>query len=783
MQTCTNCGTPYDGYACPRCGTLSGQNQSAAHPTYYQGNQPAPVQNRVCLGCGVQIPSNFNNCPHCGRPVDRAPASSQPQYAAPAQGQYVQQPGQYSAPPAYSPVYAPMPPAPPKSGHGKVLIVVVVVVVLIIAAIAAAVLFMAVANPFKNATEIFDGDTIEGEMSSSGADDLYKITLAPGDVLKATLSGAGGTDFDLYAYENEQFWDEYIITGSASEASSEDMNFVAWEDNFYIIDVYSYQGTGDYSLTVDIIDTVSLDDGDNSLADAYSIASGDPITAGLNEYYDQDDYYKITMNAGQILYAYLEVPVQVNTDFDLYIFDSSGNQLDISEAAYGNENASAYAQSAGVYYVNVWAYDGIGTYTLHVNVQAGTGTDTNNDIDSAVPALVGSPITNTINQYGDQDDYYSIDLTAGQTITVTMTGPSDADFDLYLYDDSPQIVASSEEATSSENIVFTAPSSGTYYVNPYAYSGFGTYSLDINAGSGGSVLNANAGSDRTVSADQTVTFDGSDSSGAITSYAWTFGDDSTGNGETTTHSYSSTGSYTVTLTVSDGTNTDSDTIGITVVAAGSMPNKYALVIGISDYQGDGDLSFCDEDADSWTAYLQAQGYTVHTLIDDQASTTEIMDEIAWLEGQEETGDYVAFVFSGHGSYSDRTRSSYICAWNVEEQDGFISDAQLGDAFANFDSQHIFFFFDSCYSGGMDSIAGSGRYVSQTAADDELGLDAPKFEHGMWVYWFLVYAIQDQGNADLTRAYDVAYPGAVSEAAAVGNPMHPEEEYTGSSFYL
>jgi PKD repeat protein len=55
---------------------------------------------------------------------------------------------------------------------------------------------------------------------------------------------------------------------------------------------------------------------------------------------------------------------------------------------------------------------------------------------------------------------------------------------------------------------------------------------------------------------QAVSFNGSSSTqglhGPITSYSWDFGDGSHGSGPTPSHAYSSTGAYTVTLTVSDG---------------------------------------------------------------------------------------------------------------------------------------------------------------------------------------------------------------------------------------
>lgn len=52
------------------------------------------------------------------------------------------------------------------------------------------------------------------------------------------------------------------------------------------------------------------------------------------------------------------------------------------------------------------------------------------------------------------------------------------------------------------------------------------------------------------------------------SYAWTFGDGASASGSSPTHAYSAAGSYTVRLTINDGTYTSTDTATVTVTAPG-----------------------------------------------------------------------------------------------------------------------------------------------------------------------------------------------------------------------
>ncbi len=102
---------------------------------------------------------------------------------------------------------------------------------------------------------------------------------------------------------------------------------------------------------------------------------------------------------------------------------------------------------------------------------------------------------------------------------------------------------------------------------------------------------------------QTITFDGSkssDSDGTIVSYDWDFGDGNTGVGVTSTHIYSSAGTYTMILTVIDNegaTDSDSTTVTISVPLSKEPSNttmneieeKYNVVINLPFYANDTDF--------------------------------------------------------------------------------------------------------------------------------------------------------------------------------------------------
>jgi PKD repeat protein len=132
---------------------------------------------------------------------------------------------------------------------------------------------------------------------------------------------------------------------------------------------------------------------------------------------------------------------------------------------------------------------------------------------------------------------------------------------------------------------------------------------------------------------ETTTFDGSPTEGEVESYSWTFGDGTTASGQTVTHTYGSTGTYEVTLTVDrpDGTETTTRTVDI----------------GEQDDNGDSGITA------AFDYSPQQLGPGGEVTLDATASTGEGIDEYLWDFGDDTTADGVetTHTYENPGEYA------------------------------------------------------------------------------------------------------------------------------------
>ncbi len=215
-------------------------------------------------------------------------------------------------------------------------------------------------------------------------------------------------------------------------------------------------------------------------------------------------------------------------------------------------------------------------------------------------------------------------------------------------------------------------------------------------------------------------------------------------------------------------------------------NKWAVVIGISDYRGRmNDLQYCDDDARDMYDYLILKGYpegNIKLLLDGSAKAKNIMSAIDWLNSWENSDSEVVFFYSGHGSYYD----GYDDGDTEIRDEGIVSsdlylilDGQLRQKFSSFDSQKISFTFDSCHSGGMDDLSGSGRVVVTACLDTQYSYDGlPDISNGVFTYHFL----QELSTENIIEtAFTIAGPNASDYASYNYNAeMTPQiyDEYSG-----
>ncbi|MCP1126249.1 S8 family serine peptidase [Bacillus sp. 3103sda1] len=120
------------------------------------------------------------------------------------------------------------------------------------------------------------------------------------------------------------------------------------------------------------------------------------------------------------------------------------------------------------------------------------GSAVNYQPDNEIPGITfpGTSVSDTVNSSTDLDDVYSMKLQKGEKVTITLSGATGTDFDIYLYNptaktvkSSAGIVAYSEKSgTSSESFTYVAPEDGTYYLDVYAYKGSGSYTAKASFG-------------------------------------------------------------------------------------------------------------------------------------------------------------------------------------------------------------------------------------------------------------------------------------------------------------
>ncbi|HEY92528.1 MAG TPA: caspase family protein [Dehalococcoidia bacterium] len=183
--------------------------------------------------------------------------------------------------------------------------------------------------------------------------------------------------------------------------------------------------------------------------------------------------------------------------------------------------------------------------------------------------------------------------------------------------------------------------------------------------------------------------------------------------------------------------------------------KYAIVIGISEYPGDAnDLEYCDDDARAVeNTLLEVYEFdNVITLMDEGATASAIESAINTIGDSAGSDDEVVFFFSGHGAKGrandgDKEKIDEAIVSHDGDNLVYIWDGHLKDLFSDFETSRIIFVFDTCLAGGMTDLAAEGRVINMASTERGYSYEGDTWEHGEFTYYFIVHGMY-MGEADV-----------------------------------
>ena len=222
------------------------------------------------------------------------------------------------------------------------------------------------------------------------------------------------------------------------------------------------------------------------------------------------------------------------------------------------------------------------------------------------------------------------------------------------------------------------------------------------------------------------------------------------------------------------------------IPLGEGKNKYAIVIGISDYPGtENDLNFADDDAiDMYNALVNIYGFpreNVYLLINSNANYSAIESAVNAVKQKAKEGDEVVFFFSGHGARgkaNDGDKEAIDEA--IVSHDGknlvYIWDGELRDWFRDFKTTRIVFIFDSCLAGGMTDLKADGRIIVMATTENGVAYEFSDLENGQFTYYFvdegmlqgMADTTPNDGNVTVEEAFDYAKANCIYQSPTISD---------------
>ncbi|MFM5884677.1 MAG: M10 family metallopeptidase C-terminal domain-containing protein [Novosphingobium sp.] len=209
-----------------------------------------------------------------------------------------------------------------------------------------------------------------------------------------------------------------------------------------------------------------------STATTAAVVPGGYITGTIDSAGDHD-WYRVTLNAGQTYTISTQLPLTLN-DSVLALRDSAGTLIvENDDVIFGGNltfsEVTYTAATTGTYYIDVSGYGATDLGDFYLTMSSPVVDAQLGSTATTATLSVGGSASGTFAAAGDHD-WFAIQLTAGQSylLTTETVGGVTVDTVLYVRDASGNPLAFNDDGLGAggfSRIRFTAPSTGTYYVD------------------------------------------------------------------------------------------------------------------------------------------------------------------------------------------------------------------------------------------------------------------------------------------------------------------------------
>ena len=228
----------------------------------------------------------------------------------------------------------------------------------------------------STAAAISSGVANSAAISTTTDIDYYSITTTTTSNIVYNLAGPSGVDYDLYVYNSSGTQ----IGASEGTTATESVSLTSQAAGTYYIKVVGYNGANSatcYTITATASPVTGCQSSyDVSTNGTTSGAAVIPFNTGITGLISPSadlDYYKFTIStAGTITVTLTTLP----KDYDLKLFNSAGTQVAISQNGGTTGETINYTAATGVYYAEVYGYNGNNSATSCYTLKVALGTAT-----------------------------------------------------------------------------------------------------------------------------------------------------------------------------------------------------------------------------------------------------------------------------------------------------------------------------------------------------------------------------------------------------------------------